>query len=202
MSQNRVLGHPVCILVLYLFHCIPLPGFRFLHLFPPTMFPLLFLLSSFISPIFLTFSNFILHFHTSHILLIFLTFFFLYFFKFSSFKFFHFLFYWYFPISNFLTFPICLIFRLFSNLTFHTFTIQLSLYFQIFPTPSRSVTYYIAPLSSSHSIFLLSFHSLFHLTQQFSILSFTLISFPPLHLPAFLPAVPVHRSFRSEYFRF
>ena len=63
-----------------------------------------------------------------------------------------------------------------------------SQYLQFFPISSRSFTYYIAPLPSSHSIFLLSLHSSFHLTLQFSIFGFTSTSLPPLHLPAFFPA--------------
>ena len=55
---------------------------------------------------------------------------------------------------------------------------------QFFPALSHTIAF----LPFSHSILLLSFHSSFHLTCQFSIFGFTLTPFPPLHLPAFLPA--------------
>ena len=141
------------------------------------MFPLLFLVSSFIFPIFLIFSNFIPHFYTSHplkfpdifafpffqvfILHIFQIFHSLFFLIFSSFKFSH--------ISHMFNF--CAIFQFHISYTFPIFiNVYTSNLFQFLPV----LLHTIAPLPSP----ILSFHfpSLvpFFIPPHFTIFNFPL----------------------------
>ena len=105
-------------------------------------------------------------------------------------KFSHFLFskYLYFTFFHFLFF-----FLIFSNFTFCILPILPILLTFSHSFPLSHILYKTPPI--------LSFHSSFHLTLQLSIFGFTSTSFPPLHLPVFLTAVPVLYSSCSKYFR-